>query len=729
MFLFAPGCSDDGGTGGTADGGGADGGDAGVQPPPPSAGQDIDERTRRELEANYELPEEFYAALTKLGIEPRDLFFPDAGATFGNVPTRHHWTDTLRHQGATAAVFAHMVAEDVEAAVAADPEVRARELLVAQHTYNERDEFVTSRYDRKATAESDSALIEALRAFHQHAPVEGDRDVPSATWADIEAEVEAGVQSLPPAARTALALALPVLVKAAEMRDQALLGSGIVDADTWAISALSFWDGSSGFSTYHHAYGTDLHPAVDWEMLARAGMLVIRATESLRIALSSIPPQAGAFLDMEGPLGRITVKLDDTVDEWRVDGDSWFLLVDGGGDDTYYEHVAANTSFWLPVSVALDLRGDDVYRVTSGWTIDQLTIPVAEARSQGAGLFGIALLDDAEGDDRYFGSALVQGVGVFGVGVLLDHAGIDTYQGYRSSQGHAQFGYGLLADLGNDRDTYETLDMSQGYGGPRGIGWLVDQGGNDTYLAIKDPLVVNWAGEGSNWSGSQGFGYGVRDGFFTPGAPVFSGGLGALFDLGGDDDYQCAVMCQGFGYAFGTGVFYDAGGDDDHLTTHKYSLGSATHWAVGVYLDMDGVDTYRNDGDDECIGEGYDASVAFHIDRGDDADVYTLDNFGDFTLGVARHPSLGVLINEGGDDTYQVPGAGLHALGRVCTDADDRDGYLAGVPTVGMFFALGGTDTYGIARVGPANGAEWTQDDAVCSGWVNGLDLGYGLDL
>jgi hypothetical protein len=201
-----------------------------------------------------------------------------------------------------------------------------------------------------------------------------------------------------------------------------------------------------------------------------------------------------------------------------------------------------------------------------------------------------------------------------------------------------------------------------------------------------------------------------------------------LFDLGGNDDFQCAVMCQGFGYAFGTGIFYDAAGEDDHLTTHKYSLGSATHWAVGVYLDMDGADTYRNDDDDECIGEGYDASVAFHLDRGGGDDVYTLDNFGEFTLGVARHPSLGVLINESGNDTYTVPGTGTYAIGRACTTMGDRAGYLAGVPTVGMFFDLGGDDTYGIAWLGPADGAEWIQDDAACDGWAAGLNHGYGLD-
>ena len=67
-------------------------------------------------------------------------------------------------------------------------------------------------------------------------------------------------------------------------------------------------------------------------------------------------------------------------------------------------------------------------------------------------------------------------------------------------------------------------------GGTRGIGYLVDDGGNDDYLAIENPIISDWAGEGTNWSGSQGFGFGTR---LLPSGPYLSGGLGALFDLGG----------------------------------------------------------------------------------------------------------------------------------------------------------------------------------------------------
>ena len=695
---------------------------------PPVAGEDLDQLEERELASSYDLPAEFYDALDALGVDPSDLFYPDANSTYLTTPTRLHWTDTLRHDGQTAPVFGHMVGEDAAAALAAvEPDRRLRELLVAQYTYEQRDAFVTRRYDEQVElAASDEPLLTALRAFFEHDPVEGNPDLPEETWEELEADLAHDVDDFPLETQIDLALAIHALLRVAELRDDALLAEGELSMDDWAVLHQQFFDGSTDYSTYSHDYGTDAHPGMDFEVLAMAGQLAARAIEDLRVALQDDPPVDGARVKLNGPLGRLEIDFEDEADEY--DSDEYFLLVDAAGDDSYLDQVAVNRSVYQPVSAVLDLAGDDTYTHTMNWTIESGYIPILAGRMQGVGLFGVAILDDAGGDDTYDAAAMAQGVGIFGVGVLVDHGGADVYRGYHECQGHAQFGLGLLLDLGADPDHYETLQMSQGYGGPRGIGWLVDEGGDDTYLAIEDPLVFNWAGEGSNWSGSQGFGYGVRDGYFTPGDPIFSGGLGALIDLDGDDDYQCAVMCQGFGYAFGTGLLYDAAGDDDHLTTHKYSLGSATHWAVGLYVDLAGEDTYRNDDDDECIAEGYDASVAFHIDRGDEDDVYTLDNVGDFTLGVSRIPALGVFINEGGDDAYHVPGAGTRAIGRTYTADGNRDGYLWDVVSLGMFLDLGGSDEYDIARDDVVDGGEWIQTDPLGDDWDPDYDFGYGLD-
>ena len=723
VVTFVPGCDD-------TDGEDDDDDSADVELQPLTAGEDIDTEETRELASSYELPPQFYDALDTLGVTLPDLGFPDAGSTYMNTPTRLHWTNTLRHEGETPPTFAQMAAEDVEAALATEAQdTRVRELLVAQLGYNTRDEFVTSRYDRAYSTEDDleQPLLAALQAYYEHDPVEGN-EPPDESWADVEGDVMDDLEAFPYPARAAIALAIPALVRAAELRDEALFDGCDLTMEQWAELHDDFYRGYTGFSTYSHEYGTDAHPCVDWEELAHAGQLVVRALESLRLHLADVPPVPGAYLHLNGPLGEIAISLEEADDTWE--GDDHFLLLDLAGNDTYLDQVAVNISIYHPVSAVLDMQGNDNYRPTSDWTIDDGDIPTDPGRMSGAGLFGVAVLSDAAGDDTYHAAALAQGVGVFGVGVLMDHGGADVYRGYYSCQGHAEWGYGLLVDLGDDDDYYETLQTSQGYGGPRGIGWLVDEGGNDAYLAIADPIIWDWAGEGTNWSGSQGFGYGVRDGFFTAGDPIFSGGLGGLFDLDGDDDYQCAVMCQGFGYAFGAGLFYDARGNDDHLVTHKYALGSATHWAIGLYLDGDGEDTYRNSGDDECIGLGYDASVAYHIDRGDEADIYTIDNVGNFTLGAGRIPALGVLINEGGDDEYHIPGSGTRALGRSYTADGNRSDYLAATINMGMFFDLGGSgDLYDIAREGVGNGLEWIQTDPDGGDWTAEYDFGYGLDV
>jgi hypothetical protein len=694
-----------------------------------AVGEDLDEHRELDLASSYELPTEFYDALDTLGIDPVDLFYPDAGSTYESTPTRLPWTDTIRHQGDTAPTFAFMVVEQVEAALAAsDPETRARELLAAQHVFNDRDHLAITRFDRQsAPIDQDAPLLEALRAFYEHAAVEGHPSPPAAPWSEVAPGLAARIEAFPFEAQVGLALAIQGLIAAAEMRDRALLDRGELTMAEWGELHRRYWTGRTGHSTYLHEFGTDAAPGLDFELLARAGQLAVRATESLRLALTAVEPVEGATLELVGPLGRVVLDLDGGDDEHR--GDDFFLLVDLAGDDTYLDNVATNSEIYYPVSVVLDLAGNDRYTHSVDWTIESGRMALEATRMQGAGIFGVAVLVDSGGDDSYHASGVCQGAGVFGVGVLIDHGGADQYRGYTMCQGNADFGFGLLVDLGAGNDSYETWQKSQGYGGPRGVGWLVDEGGDDTYLAIAEPIIQDWAGEGSNWSGSQGFGFGVRDGYFTPGAPIFSGGLGALFDLDGDDDYQCAVMCQGFGYAFGTGLFYDRRGNDDHLITHKYALGSATHWAVGLYVDGDGDDTYRNNDDDECIGLGYDASVAFHIDQGDGDDVYTIDNFGEFVLGHSRIPALGVLINEGGDDEYHVPGTGSWAIGRSIAHEGNRDGYLGDVVSAGMFFDLGGRgDVYDIARDDVDNGAEWIQTTPEGEDWDPRYDHGYGLD-
>ena len=63
-------------------------------------------------------------------------------------------------------------------------------------------------------------------------------------------------------------------------------------------------------------------------------------------------------------------------------------------------------------------------------------------------------------------------------------------------------------------------------------------------------------------------------------------GLGAIFDLGGDDHYRCAAAGLGAGI-FGVGLLVDYGGNDTYtLDTHD-GEGSAVA-GVGLLIDLEG---------------------------------------------------------------------------------------------------------------------------------------------
>lgn len=727
--------------------------DAGPQPV--TVGQDLDERTPRALGASCPLPQAFYDGLAASQVATNAFALPDFGLTFAKDPNRLHWTDEVRNQGDLAPELACMVSSDVKAAVVlGDSDKTVRELLVAQGIYGNRDAYQVSRYDRAITVDASAQpLFAALKTWYGHAQYSGDASTYD-TWDTIQGSVAAQIATLSSNVQVAVAQAILGLLAAADLRDQALT-NGALDFDGWQAAAKTYFGGKNSFSltTFGNAYkaADQMTAATNYDLLSRAGQMAARSVESLRLALAKEPLAPGATLDLTGPLGEITISMQASDDTWAG---NFFLLVDGGGNDIYQDSIAV-TDIVRPISVVLDLAGDDHYVQTKPYdpATDKPPVDHGRATGQAAGWFGVAILDDAAGNDEY-ATEYYQAYSSWGVGVLVDHAGTDTYEGWVHSQGASEFGYALLLDLGGGNDEYTTLHTSQGYGGPRGIGWLVDDGGDDTYTAWttlidNDPNNAPYDQEGSNFSGAQGFGFGLRVWDSNGnGVAYLSGGMGALFDLAGNDTYTCATMCQAWGYFFGTGLLWDASGNDHYTTWHKYGIGGATHQAIGVFVDASGSDAYEysaggiaTNGGCEGVGLGYDASVGFHIDRGPEPDTYTFDQdkqqWGE-VLGIARFVGLGVLINEGGDDQYHLPGVmGAYALGM--TDMpyssppyrSSGNGTLASV-AMGMFLDLGGNDTYDASGSQATNDATWKQTAATTNSTTDPfdpkLDHGYGFD-
>jgi len=468
-------------------------------------------------------------------------------------------------------------------------------------------------------------------------------------------------------------------------------------------------DGQEYFPAFDRVAAT-----LDEPSLYCAGQKTVQAAETAALALKTLVDGGGLSrqqldqvqLDIPTPLGQVRVR-GTGRDEHRAQGCA--VVVDLGGDDRYEGAIGATSSLSVPVAVAIDLSGNDVYSSLS-WAVP----------AQGAAILGAGVLVDLEGDDRYEGAYLAQGAGVFGLGLLWDEAGKDTYRLQYGGQGAGYFGIGLLVD-GGGSDEYYLWGDGQGFGGVGGgVGVLADVDGNDTYTAEPDARI---AGRGDYHtamrvpnSNAQGAGMGRR-GDISDGH-AWAGGLGALIDLRGNDEYVSGNWAAGVGYWFGTGILYDGGGNDEYRSVY-FSLASGAHFCIGAVIDEGGDDRYLMvdpdvDQDEEGegmnavggagLGFGWDFTMALLVDKGGN-DRYEAQRI---SGAQAMIRSTAILADLAGDDVYVLP----HGAGG--GNAAWLNSYDADVPPFemeygpyshyGTSFALlldaGGTDSY----------LEWQED-------------------
>jgi hypothetical protein len=328
----------------------------------------------------------------------------------------------------------------------------------------------------------------------------------------------------------------------------------------------------------------------DSHALYAAGMSVAAATDALRQALETTAPFDSPGLDVMTPHGRIVVSTADEDTTYEVDAlADAAIVIDLAGNDTYGGRYASTHHHWMSASVLVDMAGDDLYTPETADIEDSSTrnfqaFDNLYAFTQGSGLFGVGVLVDAAGTDRYTASNFSQGSGAFGVGLLVDLDGADDYRLGSHGQGMGYFGIGIALDTAGD-DRYGVYTLGQGAGKPLGHGLLLDTAGHDTYISYYQALEPDLPGPGynnyysltSSWSysddagnphfmsNSQGVGWGYRT-EWTEG-DNWAGGFGALMDLGDGDDTHygdCMVMGQGFVYGFD--YLYDGGGNDVYRT-------------------------------------------------------------------------------------------------------------------------------------------------------------------
>lgn len=352
------------------------------------------------------------------------------------------------------------------------------------------------------------------------------------------------------------------------------------------------------------------------------------------------------------------------------------FLFDLGGEDRY-EATTTASSLDRPVNFVLDLEGDDLYEAS-------------DLPGQACGLFGVSVLLDVEGADRYQGSQFQQGCGVAGVGLLIDRSGDDIYSADAYAQGAGCYGFGLLVDVaGDDRMTSHLY--SQGFAGPASFGALVDVEGEDTRRCRGSyPSTYGTAGEFNAFS--QGCGIGLRT--LDPLTRKAAGGVGVLVDGGGDDVSEVGEFGYGCGYFFGVGVARDLGGHDQ-VRASRYGIATGAHFGVGVVLDDEGNDRWVCPYTAAVAGN-WDLTYSFFIDRSGD-DIYEASGI---SLGSSTITSLAVFMDCAGVDEYRTGGA--HCFGNAGHPQDlGRDAV-----SVSMFIDLGGArDVYPTTGLvpGPTN--------------------------
>ncbi len=344
-----------------------------------------------------------------------------------------------------------------------------------------------------------------------------------------------------------------------------------------------------------------------------------------------------------------------------------FLIIDTGGDDTYLNSAGgANGLVGRPISIVIDLGGNDQFISKRSF-------------SQGSGVFGIGILAALGSNCTFQAKHLSQGAGFFGCGLLMTGQGKQTFEADTFCQGAGKFGAGILWQRGGDT-TYKAAEMAQGFGGTSGIGLLLDESGDDSYV-VGGKYPCGWLPK-HFFTLSQGFGYGMR--------PFAGGGVGILCDLKGNDHYVADVYGQGASYWYSVGLLLDAEGNDTY-DAHQYCQGAGIHLSSGALIDWSGNDTYT--AGHICQGAAHDYAVGMLIDRAGN-DKYSGDTT---TQGAAINNSFALLLDHAGNDSYT-------GTDPKQSQAAGHDGGKREYGSIGLLLDLGGRDQY---SQGQTNNAIW----------------------
>jgi hypothetical protein len=389
-------------------------------------------------------------------------------------------------------------------------------------------------------------------------------------------------------------------------------------------------------------------------LLARAIDAALPALRSFAATLPADAPEAPCSMANHAPVLCIGGAGESTY------ADDYALQIDMGGDDIYTNSNAGTNTVLgtTPVQILIDQGGNDTYvgRTWSG---------TAGANVQGSGQYGYGMLVDAAGNDTYEAvnervesdSVVAQGVGALGAGMLADLGGSDVYRAINT--GPARFNNALV--------------IAQSYGTLGGVGITLDRGtGSDSYLVLGNPPNVETsAGLTVTDVQTRSYGWAV------------AGAATLWSDEGGDDNVVAEATSPPIAA-------------DDPRTI----LRSARHEVQGFGMAATGGAALT------LSGPGWTSWLARAAATGPVTRERSFQGFGQ-----GGQPSLGALVDTGGNDSYVVElVAEAVATARV-NDACDCEGVEAHAESgsisayshgagamggVGILRDLGGNDRYAV---------------------------------
>ncbi len=390
---------------------------------------------------------------------------------------------------------------------------------------------------------------------------------------------------------------------------------------------------------------------------------VDKAIAILQAAKDDPAMQKDFQVETDTPLGKIIVG----GGGHHVYTNEAFLIIDTGGDNTYLNSPGgANGLLGRPISVVIDLGSNDQFISKRSF-------------SQGSGVFGIGILAALGSNCTFQAKHLSQGAGLFGCGLLMTGEGNQTFEGDTFCQGAGMFGAGILWQRGGDT-RYKAAQMAQGFGGTSGVGLLLDEGGNNSYVA-GGKYPCGWL-PNHYFTLSQGFGYGMR--------PYAGGGIGILCDLKGNNHYVADVYGQGASYWYSAGLLLDLGSNNTY-DAYQYCQGAGIHLSSGELIDWGGNNTYT--AGHICQGAAHDYAVGILIDRAGN-NKYS----GDTTAqGAAINNSFAMLLDCSGNDVYT-------GTDPKQSQASGHDGDKREYGSIALMLDLGGQNKY---SQGQTNNAIW----------------------